>query len=103
VQWLNWCVLITAAADLALSSVSCVLLTPYVREAVTQARRAAAAALVLINAGMALEAALFLGMAAPATDGPAARTAAVIVVRSVLLGSSVMTAVLLARASLLRR
>jgi hypothetical protein len=103
VQWLEWCVSIAAGADLAFALVGCVWLTGYAWSAETAARRAGAAALALINGSMVLEAALFLAIAKPAADGPAAYTAAVVVVRGVLLGSSVLTMLLLLRSPALRR
>ena len=55
----------------------------------TPARRLGAAALALVNAGLALEAMAFLWLAAPASVGPASQTAAVVLVRAALLASSV--------------
>ena len=98
-QWLDLCVSIAAAADLALASVSCLWLAGYAWSASTTARRAGTAALALVNSGLALEAGLFLALAAPASDGGSARAAAVVLVRGVLLGSSALMAALLLRST----
>jgi hypothetical protein len=102
VQWLDLCVSMAAGGDLALAAVSCVWLAGYARASDTAARRAGAGALALVNAGLALEAALFLAMAAPATDGSTARILAVVLVRGVLLGSSALMALLLLRSTVRR-
>jgi hypothetical protein len=90
------------AADLAFALVNCGWLLAYACTASTAARRAGGAALALVNASMAMEAALFLATA-PQTDGPAVRTVAVVVLRGVLLGSSALMALLLLRSPGLRR
>jgi hypothetical protein len=101
VQWLDTGVSIAAAADLAFALVNCGWLIVYACAARTAARRAGSAALALVNASMAMEAALFLSTAS-VMDGPAARTVAVVVLRGVLLGSSSLMALLLLRSPGLR-
>ena len=100
-QWLETGVSMAAAADLAFALVNCGWLVGYAGSARTAARRAGGAALALVNASMAMEAALFLTMA-PQTGRPAVRTVAVVMLRCVLLGSSALMALLLLRSPRLR-
>lgn len=96
-QWLNLWVLVAAGVDFIAAGSNCAYLVRFAEAASTPARRLGAAALALVNAGLALEALAFLWLAAPASDGPASHTAAVVLVRIALLASSALFSVLLLR------
>jgi len=87
--------MLAAGIDFVAAGSNCVCLVPWAEAATTRTRRLSAAALALVNAGLALEALAFLWLAAPASDGPAAHTAAVVLVRGALLASSALISVLL--------
>jgi len=97
VQWLDLWVLLAAGIDFVAAGSNCAYLVRWAEAATTPAPRLGAAALALVNAGLALEALAFLWLAAPASDGPASHTAAVVLVRGALLASSVLISVLLLR------
>ena len=96
-QWLDLWVFLAAGVDFVAAGWNCAYLLRWAKAASTPARRLGAAALALVNAGLALEALAFLWLAAPASDGPAPQTAAVVLVRSALLASSALIGVLLLR------
>lgn len=96
-QWLDTWVLLAAAVDFVVAGASCAYLLHWAGAATTRPRRLAAAALALVNAGLALEALAFVWLAAPASDGPASHTAAVVLVRIALLASSLLMGALLLR------
>lgn len=96
-QWLDLWVLMAAGIDFVAAGANCVYLLRWAQAAATPARRLGAAALSLVNAGLALEAMAFLWLAAPASDGSTWHTAAVVVVRLALMTSSLLIAVLLLR------
>ena len=96
-QWLDLWVLVAAAIDFVAAGSNCVYLVRWIGAATTPGRRLGAAALALVNAGLALEAMAFLWLAAPASAGPASHTAAVVLVRIALLASSALFSVLLLR------
>ena len=96
-QWLDLWALVAAAVDFVVAGWNCAYLLRWADAATTPARRLGAAALAMVNAGLALEALAFLWLAAPASDGPALHTAAVLVVRGALLASSALMGVLLLR------
>jgi hypothetical protein len=83
VQWLDFLLLIVAAGDFIFASLNCLYFAGYAREAPSPARRLGAGALVLVNAGLSLEALLFLSQA-PATVASLPRTLATVLVRGVL-------------------
>ena len=97
VRWLDLWVLVAAGIDFVAAGANCVYLLRWARAATTPARRLGAAALALVNAGLALEAMAFLWLAEPASAGSASQTAAVVLVRAALLASSVLIGVLLLR------
>ena len=97
VQWLDLWVLVAASVDFVAAGWNCAYLVRFATAATTAARRLGAAALALVNAGLTLEALAFLWLAAPASDGPASQTAAVVLVRLALLASSLLFSVLLLR------
>jgi hypothetical protein len=97
VQWLDLWVLVAAGIDFVAAGANCVYLLRWANVATTPARRLGAAALALVNAGLALEALAFLWLAEPASEGPASHTAAVVLVRCALLASSLLIGVLLLR------
>jgi hypothetical protein len=90
-------VLIAAGIDFVAAGANCVYLLRWAQATTTPARRLGAAALALVNAGLALEAMAFLWLAAPASSGSTSQTAAVVLVRLALLASSVLIGVLLLR------
>ena len=96
-QWLDLWVLLAAGVDFVAAGWNCACLLRWAPAASTPARRWGAAALALVNAGLALEALAFLLLAAPASDGPPSQTAAVALVRGALLASSALISVLLLR------
>jgi len=97
VQWLDLWVLVAAGIDFVAAGSNCAYLLRWAVAATTPARRLGAAALALVNAGLALEAMAFLWLAAPASAGSASQTAAVVLVRIALLASSALFSVLLLR------
>jgi len=97
VQWLDLWVLVAAGIDFVAAGSNCAYLLRWAAAATTPARRLGAAALALVNAGLALEAIAFLWLAAPASAGPAPQTAAVILVRIALLSASALFSLLLLR------
>jgi hypothetical protein len=97
VQWLELALTLAAAAAFLLASLNCLYLAGYAQSARSRARRAGAAALTAVEAGVALEALLFLSQApAPPSWTRAAATA---VVRATNLVASAMVSVLLWRAA----
>jgi hypothetical protein len=97
VQWLDLWVLVAAGIDFVAAGSNCCYLLRWAQAAMTPARRLGAAALALVNAGLALEAIAFLWLAAPVSAGSASQTAAVVLVRIALLASSALFSVLLLR------
>jgi hypothetical protein len=97
VRWLDLWVLVAAGIDFVAAGANCAWLLRWYRAATTPARRLGAAALALVNAGLALEALAFLWLAAPASEGPVTQTVAVVMVRAALLASSLLVGVLLLR------
>ena len=96
-RWLDLWVLIAAGIDFVAAGANCAYLVRWAQLATTPARRLGAAALALVNAGLALEAMAFLWLAAPASAGSTSQTAAVVLVRVALLASSALIGVLLLR------
>ena len=96
-QWLDLWVLVAAGIDFVAAGSNCAYLLRWAQAATSPARRLGAAALALVNAGLALEAMAFLWLAAPASAGSASQTAAVVLVRIALLASSALFSVLLLR------
>jgi hypothetical protein len=90
-------VLLAAGIDFVAAGANCAYLLRWAQAAATPARRLGAAALALVNAGLALEALAFLWLAAPASAGSTSQTVAVVLVRAALLASSVLIGVLLLR------
>jgi hypothetical protein len=97
VRWLDLWVLVAAGIDFVAAGTNCGYLLRWAQAAATPGRRLGAAALALVNAGLALEALAFLWLAAPASEGPPSHTAAVVLVRLALLASSALVGVLLLR------
>ena len=96
-RWLDLWVLVAAGIDFVAAGANCAYLLRWAHAATTPARRLGAAALALVNAGLALEALAFLWLAAPASEGSTSQTAAVVLVRAALLASSALIGVLLLR------
>jgi hypothetical protein len=100
-QWLDIMLSSTAAAQFMAAALSCRRLYGYSRTARSPARRAAVSSLLLVCAALGLEAGLFL--AQPPVLGALPRLALTIVVRALLLASSLAIGALLWRAPALRR
>jgi hypothetical protein len=96
VQWLDLLVSWEAAGGFILASLNCLYFIRYARETHSPSRKVGAVALVVIQAGLALEALLFLSQA-PLAAQSWARTTAVIVVRSALFFSTALVSVLIWR------
>jgi hypothetical protein len=97
VQWLDLWVSLAAGVDFVAAGSNCFYLLRWAQGASTPAKRLGASALALVNAGLALEALLFLWLAAPASASPPSQTAAVVLVRGALLASAVLITLLLLR------
>ena len=95
VRWLDWFVSMEAGASFLLASLSCLHLVAFARAARTAARRLGAAALATACGAMALEALLFLSQSP--LDASFARSAALVLVRSFLLFSASLLALLIWR------
>ena len=66
-QWLDLALITQAASSLLLSSLNCLYFARYVISSRRAARRVGAAALTLVNGGLALEAATYLAFATTET------------------------------------
>ena len=97
VQWLELLVLSEAACDLVLASLNCVYFGRYASRTRPQSRRVAALALVIVNAGLALESAMYLLVATPVAGRPLT-VAAELLVRSTLLAAAGFISLLIVRA-----
>ncbi len=98
VQWLELLVTTEAALDFVLSVLICLFFIGYCRASRTAARKVAAAAFVVIGAGQALEAALFLWQMPSTWEGASsARSVALLVVRSSVLLSAALVSTLVWR------
>lgn len=96
-QWLELILALEAALQAVLAFGSCIRLLGLARRAVSQGRRVGAAALALVLAGLASEAALFISQAPPV--GSPSRSAALLAVRTALLVSAALVTVLVLRHS----
>jgi hypothetical protein len=97
--WIETVLLVEAAMGLCLSALNVGLLMPEVRHARSRARSVAALALAGVCAGQALEALLFLVLDGPSSAGGAWAGVALVCVRSLLSGSSMLISILLVRAA----
>jgi hypothetical protein len=95
VQWLETIAVVAAAGDLILASLNGVYFFRYARRARALARRVGASTLCLLNAGLAIEASVFL-VDASGLEGWA-RSWAVLFVRAALLLASALVALLILR------
>ena len=100
-QWLDVILLLAAAGDFLLASLSSLALLDHVRHSRAPARKVGAASLSFVCAGLALEAAVFLSQASSPVSWT--RIAATALVRSVLLGAVCLICALLWRSGLRRR
>lgn len=100
-QWLNMMLSLAAGVDFVLAALSCFWLCGFAQRARTRARQVGAGVLAFVCGGLALEAVLFLVLAAPASSWPL--LVATAVVRSVLLCAAGLIALLLWRNGRARR
>ena len=96
-RWLELLVVIEASGGLVLALANCLYFAGLARGARTQARRAAAASLSLVNGGFALEATLWLVVDGQLT-GSTAQNAFELVVRTMLLLAVSLVSLLVWRA-----
>jgi hypothetical protein len=96
--WLETVLAIEAAAAFWLSSLNVALLLRVVAATAGRARRMAALVLTCVCGGHAMEAVVFLALAEPGSEGWSG--AAVLLVRTALLASAALIALLLLRASM---
>jgi hypothetical protein len=96
VQWLDLVFSVAAAGGFILASLNGLYFADYARTTPSRARRAGAAALTLVEAGLALEALLFLSQAPPAAPSWT-RSLAVLAVRGMHLASTALVSLLIWR------
>ncbi len=95
-QWLDSVLYGEAGLTFVLSGLNSASMTGLAARAVSRGRRAGAAALAFVCAGVALEALAFLALAEPASTATPVAAGALLVVRTLLLASTaVMTALVL--------
>jgi len=99
VQWLDGVAFAEAALGLALAAGNTVYFVGYFRRTRLTARRVGAGALAVVNAGLAMEAGLYVAALQPSglPEGELVSWAAVLLVRSVLLAASAIMGVLILR------